>query len=152
MTHASLFSGIGGFDYAATKVGWENVFQVEKDKWCQRLLAKRFPNADLYSDIKDFNGGKYRGKVDVISGGFPCQPFSVAGKQQGTEDDRYLWPEMLRVIQEVRPTWVVGENVTGIITMALDKVLSDLEAIGYSCQTFVIPACSVDAIHRRNRV
>lgn len=150
--HASLFTGIGGFDLAAQWVGWKNVFQVEKDKWCRELLSKRFTAARRYKDIKNFSGHEYYGKIDVISGGFPCQPFSVAGKQQGKSDDRYLWKEMLRVIQEVRPTWVVGENVTGIIKLALDEVLSDLENCGYSTETFIIPACGVNATHRRDRI
>lgn len=150
--HASLFTGIGGFDLAAQWAGWENVFQVEKDKWCRDLLSKRFAAARRYEDIKNFSGHEYYGKIDVISGGFPCQPFSVAGKQQGKSDDRYLWKEMLRVIQEVRPAWVVGENVTGIIKLALDEVLSDLENCGYSTETFIIPACSVNATHRRDRI
>lgn len=152
LRHGSLFSGIGGFDYAARQVGWTNVFAVEKDKWCRELLKLRFPTTEIYQDIKDFSGHEYNGKIDVISGGFPCQPFSVAGKQKGKEDDRYLWPEMLRVISEVRPTWVVGENVTGIIKLALDEVLLDLENIGYTCQTFIIPACAVNASHRRSRI
>jgi len=152
MNHASLFSGIGGFDLAAKWIGWDNIFQVEKDPWCQSILAKHFPNTERYLDIKEFRGEKYRGSVDVISGGFPCQPFSVAGKQKGKEDDRYLWPEMLRVIREIQPTWVVGENVPGIISMALDQVCTDLENEGYTVQAFIIPAASVNAIHKRDRV
>jgi DNA-cytosine methyltransferase len=152
MRHASLFSGIGGFDLAAEWMGWENVFAVEKDPDCHRVLRKNFPNVELYEDIKEFEGKKYYGTIDIISGGFPCQPFSVAGKQKSKEDDRYLWPQMLRVIREVKPTWIVGENVPGIISLALDTVLSDLENEGYTCQTFVIPACAVNAIHKRDRV
>lgn len=152
MNHASLFSGIGGFDLAAKWIGWNNIFQVEKDPWCQSILAKHFPNTERYLDIKEFRGEKYRGSVDVISGGFPCQPFSVAGKQKGKEDDRYLWPEMLRVIREIQPTWVVGENVPGIISMALDQVYVDLENEGYTVQAFIIPAASVNAVHKRDRV
>lgn len=150
--HGSLFSGIGGFDLAAEWVGWENVFQVEKDEWCRKVLAKNFPASKRYSDIKDFNGKKYTGAVDVISGGFPCQPFSVAGQRKGKSDDRYLWEEMLRVVGEIKPSYVVGENVTGIIGMALDTVLSDLEAQGYTTETFIIPACGKNAWHRRDRV
>lgn len=152
MKHASLFSGIGGFDLAASWMGWENVFQVEKDEYCRQILAKHFPDVERYHDIRDFIGTKYYGTIDIISGGFPCQPFSQAGKQKGKKDDRYLWPEMLRIIEKIKPTWVVGENVPGIITMALDEVLSSLEHKGYSCQTFVIPACAINAIHRRDRV
>jgi DNA (cytosine-5)-methyltransferase 1 len=152
LSHGSLFSGIGGFDLAAQWMGWDNVFQVEKDNWCRKVLAKNFPKTKRYGDIKEFNGEKYRGAVDVISGGFPCQPFSIAGERKGKDDDRYLWDEMLRVIGEVKPTYVVGENVTGIIGLALDKVLSDLEAQGYTTETFIIPACGKNAWHRRDRV
>lgn len=152
LTHGSLFTGIGGFDLAAQWMGWHNVFQVEKDKWCQKLLAKNFPHTSKFEDIKDFTAHEYTNKIDVISGGFPCQPFSVAGKQRGESDDRYLWHEMLRVIGTVKPTYVVGENVTGIIGMALDTVLFDLEAQGYTTETFIIPACGKNAWHKRDRV
>lgn len=152
MRHASLFSGIGGFDLAAEWMGWKNVFQVEKDKFCQKVLAKNFPNVTRYGDIKEFDGTQYRGAIDIISGGFPCQPFSVAGKRKGKEDDRYLWPEMLRVISEVQPSFIVGENVTGIIGMGLEQVLTSLEGQGYYTETFVIPACAVNAPHRRDRI
>ncbi len=152
MKHGSLFSGIGGFDLAAQWVGWENIFQVEIDNYCQKLLKQHFPNVNRYRDIREFDGTKYRGTVDVVSGGFPCQPFSVAGKQGGQEDNRYLWPEMLRVISEIRPRFIVGENVFGIISISLDQVLSDLEAIGYTTETFIIPACAINAPHRRDRV
>ncbi len=152
MRHASLFSGIGGFDLAASWMGWKNVFQVEKDDWCRDILKNHFPQTKQYEDIKDFNGENYYGAIDIISGGFPCQPFSVAGKQKGKTDDRYLWPEMLRVIRQIQPTWIVGENVPGIVSMALDTVLFDLESEGYACQTYIIPACAVNAIHRRDRV
>lgn len=133
-------------------MGWANVFQCEKDEWCRKVLAKNFPETKRYTDIKEFNAKKYEGTIDIISGGFPCQPFSVAGKQRGKDDDRYLWEEMLRVVDEVKPAFVVGENVTGIIGLALDTVLSDLEAQGYTTETFIIPACSKNAWHRRDRV
>lgn len=107
--------------------------------------------AQLYADIRTFDGAAYRGAT-LLTGGFPCQPFSQAGKRRGKEDDRYLWPEMLRVIHEARPAWVLGENVAGIVTMELDRVLSDLEGEGYAVQALVIPACAVDAKHRRDRV
>lgn len=152
MKHLSLFSGIGGFDLAAQWVGWQNVAQVEKDEWCRKVLAKNFPSSKQYADIKDFNGKEYTNQIDIISGGFPCQPFSVAGKQKGKDDDRYLWKEMLRVNKEIKPTFIVGENVTGIIGLALDTVLSDLEAQGYTTETFIIPACGKNAWHRRDRV
>jgi len=150
--HGSLFSGIGGFDLAAQWTGWENVFQVEIDDYCTKVLERNFPNAKRYRDIRDFDGTQYRGTIDVVSGGFPCQPFSVAGKRKGKEDDRYLWPEMLRVISEARPAWIVGENVAGIVKMALDNVLDDLEALNYETQTFLIPAAGIGANHRRDRI
>jgi len=114
-------------------------------------IFKRGHPARIFPDIFALNGKQFAG-VDLITGGFPCQPFSHAGKRGGKEDNRHLWPEMLRVVSEARPAWVLGENVTGIISMELDNVLSDLEGIGYSCRTFIIPACGVDAKHRRNRV
>lgn len=152
ISHGSLFSGIGGFDLAAQWMGWNNIFQCEKDEWCRKVLAKNFPKTKRFEDIKDFNAKEYNGTIDVISGGFPCQPFSVAGKRKGKEDDRYLWDEMLRIIGEVQPRFVVGENVTGIIGMALDTVLSDLEAQNYTTETYIIPACGKNAWHKRERV
>lgn len=152
LSHGSLFSGIGGFDLAAQWMGWNNIFQVEKDDWCRKMLAKNFPKTERFADIKDFTGHEYTNRIDVISGGFPCQPFSVAGQRKGKDDDRYLWEEMLRVIATIKPTYVVGENVTGIIGLALDTVLSDLEAQNYTTEAFIIPACSKNAWHRRDRV
>jgi DNA (cytosine-5)-methyltransferase 1 len=152
LSHGSLFSGIGGFDLAAQWMGWNNIFQVEKDDCCRKVLAKNFPKTKRFADIKDFTGYEYTNRIDVISGGFPCQPFSVAGQRKGKDDDRYLWEEMLRVIGTIKPTYVVGENVTGIIGLALDTVLSDLEAQDYTTETFIIPACSKNAWHRRDRV
>ena len=152
LSHGSLFSGIGGFDLAAQWMGWNNIFQVEKDDWCRKVLAKNFPKTERFADIKDFTGHEYTNRIDVISGGFPCQPFSVAGQRKGKDDDRYLWEEMLRVIATIKPTYVVGENVTGIIGLALDPVLSDLEAQDYTTETFIIPACGKNAWHRRDRV
>jgi DNA (cytosine-5)-methyltransferase 1 len=110
MNHASLFSGIGGFDLAAREVGWNNVFQCEIDPFCQSVLKYYFPKTVLYEDIKRTDSTSWKGKIDVLTGGFPCQPFSVAGQRKGADDDRYLWPEMLRVIRETRPLWVIGEN------------------------------------------
>ncbi|MGB9592295.1 MAG: DNA cytosine methyltransferase [Candidatus Kryptoniota bacterium] len=152
LSHGSLFSGIGGFDLAAKWMGWKNIFQVEKDKWCRKVLAKNFPETKRFEDIKDFNGHEYHNRIDVISGGFPCQPFSVAGKRKGKDDNRYLWEEMLRVVTTIKPTYVVCENVIGIISLALDQVLSDLEANGYTTESFVIPACAKNAWHVRDRV
>lgn len=152
MTHASLFTGIGGFDLAAEWCGWDNIFQVENDKNCKVFLKSNFPKVKLYDDIKKFDSKIYKGSVDVISGGFPCQPFSIAGNKRGNKDDRHLWPEMLRIIKECEPSWVVAENVPGIIRMELDQVLSDLENSGYETTTFNIPAIAVDAWHIRKRI
>jgi DNA (cytosine-5)-methyltransferase 1 len=129
----------------------ECAWQVEIDDYCTKVLTKHWPEVPKFRDIREC--GKHNlSSVDLVCGGFPCQSFSVAGKRKGKKDDRYLWPEMFRVIQELKPTWVFGENVTGIINMALDTVLSDLEGCGYSCQTFIIPACAVNAPHRRDRI
>ena len=147
-----LFSGIGGFSIGLESAGMETVAFCEQNKFCQKILAQHWPTLPIHSDITELNGYEYRGTVELVCGGFPCQPFSVAGKQLGAEDDRALWPEMLRVIREVAPRWVIGENVSGIIAMELDKVLSDLEGEGYTCWTFVLPACAIDAHHRRDRV
>lgn len=156
LTHLSLFSGIGGLDLAAEWAGIETVGQCEWADYPYKVLCKHWPDVPKWRDIHKLTKESFRERtglqtVDVISGGFPCQPFSVAGKRRGTEDDRYLWPEMLGVIAELRPTWVVGENVAGIVNMALDTVLSDLEAQGYTARTFIIPACGVNAPHRRYR-
>lgn len=152
MKHLDLFAGIGGFSLAAHWAGWETVAWCEIDKFCQKILTKRFPNAAAHGDIKNLNGYEYRGTVDIISGGFPCQPYSVAGQRRGNTDDRVLWPEMLRVIREVQPSWIVGENVAGIISMDFEQVCTDLEGEGYKVQAFIIPACAVGAIHRRDRI
>ena len=126
--------------------------QQHGGRWNARSQSESFSGIPrLHPDIFTLNGADYAG-VDLLTGGFPCQPFSVAGKRKGAADDRALWPEMLRVIQEARPTWIIGENVAGIITMELDNILSDLEALGYSAWPLVIPACAVDARHRRDRV
>ena len=156
MTHGSLFSGIGGFDLAAEWTGWNNVFNCEWEEFPRKVLKHHFPNAKQYEDIKDFNATEYRGRIDVLSGGFPCQPFSVAGQRKGTEDERHLWPEMLRIIGECQPRWVVGENVRGLVSwsdgLVFEACYSDLENLGYSVQSFIIPACSTNAPHRRDRV
>lgn len=156
MNHASLFTGIGGFDLAAEWMGWNNVFQVEIDPFCTKVLEKNFPNAKRYGDIKQFDGKPYRGTIDVLTGGFPCQPYSIAGKRKGKEDDRHLWPEMLRIIGEIQPCFVVGENVGGIVSwsggMVFNEVQTQLENEGYEVQPIVLPACAKNAPHRRDRV
>jgi DNA (cytosine-5)-methyltransferase 1 len=148
-----LFSGIGGFSLGLERAGMETVAFCENDKFCQKVLAKHWPDIPIHENIEDLDGQQYRGTVELVCGGFPCQPYSIASRGRlGAGDDRALWPEMLRVIQEVEPVWVICENVPGIINMELDNVLSDLESEGYSCQSFIIPACAVDAPHRRDRV
>lgn len=152
MKHGSLFSGIGGFDLASQWIGWDNIFQCEIDDFCLKVLNKNFPNVKKYTDIKTFNAHEYRNKLDILTGGFPCQPFSTAGKRKGTEDDRSLWCEMFRIIKESKPKWVVAENVVGIATMELDNILFDLEGEGYQTTTFNIPACAKSAPHIRKRI
>ena len=156
MTHGSLFSGIGGFDLAAEWMGWENVFHCEWNEFGKRVLSHYWPNAKRYDDITKTDFTIWRGRVDVLSGGFPCQPYSTAGKRLGKEDERHLWPEMLRAIREIAPRWVVGENVRGLVNwnggMVFDEVQADLEAAGYEVLPFILPACGKDAPHRRERV
>lgn len=142
LTHGSLFSGIGGFDLAAQWAGIETKWQVETDNFCNKVLEKHFPDAKRYRDIKETAGLE---RVDIISGGFPCQPFSIAGKRKGKDDDRYLWQEMLRIIGEVKPSYVVGENVANLWNMGFEHLLVDLENEGYEAESFIIPACSQNA-------
>ena len=179
-THASLFSGIGGAELAASWLGWDNVFHCEIQEFQQKVLEYWFPDSISYEDITKTDFTKWRGHIDVLTGGFPCQPFSVAGKRKGAEDNRYLWTEMLRAIRQIQPTWVVGENVVGLLSMVqpgetikvgraddlfeenyiyrteqqftIDVICEDLEHAGYSVQPFVVPACAVGAPHRRDRV
>lgn len=156
LRHASLFTGVGGFDLAASWMGWQNVMQCEIDPFCQQVLRHHFPTSHLYGDIRTIDGNAWKGKIDILTGGFPCQPFSAAGRRRGTADDRFLWPEMLRVIREVQPTWVVAENVRGLLAqeggLVFERVCSELEEAGYQVQPFIIPACAVGAAHRRERV
>ena len=156
MRHGSLFSGIGGFDLAAEWMGWENVFHCEWNKFGQQVLHYYWPKAICYEDITKTDFSIHRGTIDIISGGFPCQPYSSAGKRLGKEDERHLWPQMLRAIREIQPRWVVGENVRGLTNwnggMVFDEVQSDLEAEGYEVTPFLLPACAVNAPHRRDRI
>jgi DNA (cytosine-5)-methyltransferase 1 len=155
--HLDLFSGIGGFALAASWV-WpdhEIVAFCEKDEFCQKVLGKHWPDVPVIADIRDMKGKDFD-TVDLISGGFPCQPFSTAGKRAGATDDRFLWPEMLRVIREVHPRWIIAENVPGLISidkgLVLERVLTDLEGEGYQVQPIVVPAAAVGAPHRRDRI
>ena len=156
MRHASLFSGIGGFDLAAQWMGWENVFHCEYDPFCQKVLNHHFPNSKLYKDVRTFDATDYAGRIDILTGGFPCQPFSAAGKRLGTEDERHLWPAMLRIIREVKPSYVVGENVRGLLNwsggLVFEEVCADLEAEGYEVTPYLLPACGKNAPHRRDRI
>jgi DNA (cytosine-5)-methyltransferase 1 len=156
MTHGSLFSGIGGFDLAAEWMGWTNVFHCEMNPFGQRVLAHHFPNSKLHEDVTTFPSADYTGRIDILSGGFPCQPYSVAGKRQGKDDERHLWPAMLDVIRAVRPKWVVGENVRGLVNwnggLVFEEVCADLEDSGYAVQPYLLPAAAVGAPHRRDRV
>lgn len=182
LTHGSLFSGIGGSEIAAEAMGWKNMFHCEINPFGRKILNYWFPNSKSYEDITKTDFTDWRGKINVLTGGFPCQPFSVAGQRKGKDDDRYLWPEFKRAIREIQPDWVVGENVAGILTMVqpgeevevggqpslfgednrkrvllrreyvVETICRDLEREGYSVQPVVIPACAVGAPHRRDRV
>jgi len=156
MTHGSLFSGIGGFDLASEWMGWNNIFHCEWNEFGQRVLKHHFPKSISYGDITTTDFTIHRGQIDILTGGFPCQPYSQAGKRLGKEDDRHLWPEMLRAIREIQPRWVVGENVLGLVNwnggLVFDEVQADLENEGYVVQPYVLPACAVNAPHRRDRV
>ena len=156
MRHGSLFSGIGGFDLASEWMGWENVFHCEWNEFGQKVLKYYWPKAITYNDITKTDFSIHRGTIDILTGGFPCQPYSSAGKQLGKEDSRHLWPEMLRTIREIQPTYVVGENVRGLTNwnggLVFDEVQADLEAEGYEVTPFLLPACAVNAPHRRDRI
>ena len=156
MKHGSLFSGIGGFDLAAEWMGWENVFHCEWNEFGKKVLHHYWPKAIAYHDITKTDFTIHRGSIDIITGGFPCQPYSMAGKRKGKEDERHLWPHMLRAIREIQPRWVVGENVFGLVNwnggLVFHEVQADLEASGYQVWPYVLPAAAVNAPHRRDRV
>jgi len=156
MKHIGLFEGIGGFSLAARWMGWRTIAWCEWDEMCQRHLRYHFPEAEGFGDITQTDFTKYADTIDILTGGFPCQPFSQAGKRKGTADTRYLLPEMLRAIREIRPRWIVGENVRGLVNwdggLVFDTVQADLEAQGYEVLPFLLPACAVNAPHRRDRI
>jgi len=151
MTHLDLFSGIGGFALAAGWAGIETVGFCEVDEYCRDVLRKNFPELPIHNDIRELDGDEF-GSVDIITGGYPCQPFSLAGNRVGGDDKRHLWPEMLRIIRRAKPSWVVCENVFGHISMGLDEVCNDLERNNYSVRSYVVPAISKGAPHKRDRV
>jgi DNA (cytosine-5)-methyltransferase 1 len=154
MRHMDLFSGIGGFALAASWV-WGNEHEIvtfcEKEEFPRQVLKKHWPDVPCNTDIFTLNGGEY-GTIDLVTGGFPCQPYSTAGKRRGAEDDRALWPEMFRVVKEAKPRIIIGENVANFANMGLDSAIFDLESAGYEIGTYIIPACAVDAKHRRDRI
>jgi len=182
LVHGSLFSGFDAPSVAASWMGWKNAFHCEINPFCNEILKYWFPNSEHYEDITKTDFSQWKGRIDVLTGGFPCQPFSLAGQRKGADDNRYLWPHMLRAIREIRPAWVIGENVAGILTMVqpgketevgsqtslfgednrkrillrqeyvVETICKDLEREGYSVQPLLIPACAVGAPHRRDRV
>jgi DNA (cytosine-5)-methyltransferase 1 len=156
VNHGSLFSGIGGFDLAAEWAGYENIFHCEWNPFGQRVLKHYWPNAKSYDDITKTDFSIHRGEIDILTGGFPCQPYSNAGKRLGKEDERHLFPEMLRAIREIQPRFIVGENVSGLVNwnagMVFNEVQADLEAEGYKVTPFLLPAASLNAPHKRERV
>ena len=157
LKHLDLFSGIGGFSLGLESAGLvQTVAFCDFDKYCQQILKKNFPDVHIYGDVKELNYDKLKtdgiDTIDIITGGYPCQPFSVAGRKKGEEDPRHVWPEYFRLIKELRPSWVIGENVSGHIKLGLDTVLENLESEGYSARTFSISASSVGAKHQRERI
>ena len=157
LKHLDLFSGIGGFSLGLEATGgFETVAFCDIDKYSKKVLKKQWPNVKQYEDIKELNYERLKtdgiGPIDIITGGYPCQPFSIAGRKKGEEDPRHLWPEYFRLIKELRPSWVIGENVSGHIKLGLDTVLENLESEGYSARTFSISASSVGAKHQRERI
>ena len=152
MNVLDLFSGIGGFSLGLERAGMKTVAFCEIEPFPQKVLKKHWPDVPIFEDIRNLHAEEINQPIDIICGGYPCQPFSQLGKRNGANDERHLWPEMLRLIQECSPSWVICENVVAHIIMGLDKVLSDLERNGYTQWTFVIPACAIDAPHKRDRI
>jgi DNA (cytosine-5)-methyltransferase 1 len=156
LKHIGLFEGIGGFSLAARWMGWKTIAWCEWNDYCQKILKQHFKEAQGHGDITKTDFTIYRGNCDILTGGFPCQPYSMAGKRKGKEDERHLWPEMLRAIREIQPRWVIGENVHGLINwnrgLVFHEVQAELEAEGYEVWPYVLPACAINAIHRRDRV
>jgi len=156
MKHIGLFEGIGGFSLAARWAGWETIAWCEWNEFGQRVLRHHFPEAIGHGDITKTDFTPYADTIDILTGGFPCQPYSLAGKRKGKDDERHLWPEMLRAIREIRPRWVVGENVFGLVNwsggLVFHEVQTDLEAAGYEVWPYVLPAAAVNAPHRRDRI
>jgi DNA (cytosine-5)-methyltransferase 1 len=156
MNHLSLFNGIGGFQLAASWLGWNNVAHVEIDEFCNKVVAKHFPDSQCFTDIKLFDGKLFTNRIDVLSGGPPCQPASVAGKRKGKGDDRWLWPEAIRALREIKPRYAVFENPGGILSLGngnpFHEILSALENEGYKVEPIILPACSVQAVHERSRI
>ncbi len=155
LRHVDLCSGIGGFSLGFEWAGLSKpILFCDTEEWCRKILAKNFPNVPIATDVKELANDPERlvPDHDILTAGYPCQPFSVAGKQKGSEDDRHIWPYIFRIIAQKRPTWCVFENVYGHIALGLDKVLFDLESEGYSTRTFIVPACGVNAPHRRDRL
>jgi len=156
MKHGSLFSGIGGFDLASEWMGWDNVFHCEWNEFGQKVLKYYWPNAKSYGDITKTDFTIHRGRIDILTGGFPCQPYSNAGKRKGSQDDRHLWPEMLRAIREIQPVFIVGENVSGLVNwnrgMVFDEVQTNLETEGYEVIPFILPSVGINAPHKRERL
>lgn len=151
MRHLDLFSGIGGFALGLNRAGFETVAFCEIDPFCQKILNKHWPDVPIIEDVRNAKEFDAVGDVDIITGGYPCQPFSGAGLKRGQDDDRHLWPAMFEVIKSKRPSWVIGENVAGHVSMGLDQVIADLEGEGYQARSFIIPACAVDSPQRRDR-
>ena len=147
-----LFRGVGGFSLVIERAGMKTIAFCEIEEYPRRVLEKHWPDVPIFKDVRKLYAKDLPYKPDVITGGYHCQPFSLDGKRRGEEDDRHLWPEMFRLIRECRPTWVIGENVAGHVSMGLDQVLSDLDSENYTCRTFIIPDCAKDAPHRRDRV